>query len=56
MIAKSLKIRNIFPNAKDGLFTKICQDILASETSRVGSRSSQEKVKEAVAELVIKHC
>lgn len=56
MIAKSLKLRGISPSSKNGLFTKMCQDILASETSRVGSRSGQMKVKEAVSELVPKYC
>jgi len=56
MIAKALKLKGISPSAKNGLFTKMCQDILASETSRVGSRSSQVKVKEAVGQLVTKYC
>jgi len=56
MIAKALKLKGLSPSAKNGLFTKMCQDILASETSRVGSRSSQVKVKEAVGQLVTKYC
>jgi len=56
MIAKSLKVKGISPSTKNGLFTTMCQDILASETSRVGSKSSQAKVKEAVGELVTKYC
>jgi gas vesicle protein GvpN len=55
MIAKALKLKGISPST-DGLFTEMCQDILASETSRVGSRSSQARVKEAVGELVTKYC
>jgi len=34
----------------------ICQDILASETSRVGSKTNQAKVKEEVNEQVKKYC
>ncbi len=56
MIAKALKLKGLPASAKNGLFTQMCQDILASETSRVGSRSSQVKVKEAVRELVTKYC
>ena len=32
----------------------MCQDILASETSRVGSKTNQDRVKEIVRELVAK--
>ncbi len=56
MIARSLKLKGVPASAKNGLFAQMCQDILASETSRVGSKSSQEKVKEAVRELVPKYC
>jgi nitric oxide reductase NorQ protein len=56
MIAKSLKVKGIPASDKNGLFTQMCQDVLASETSRVGSKSSQTKVKETVRELVTKYC
>ena len=52
MIAKTFKIT---PSSKNGVFTQICQDILASETSRVGSKTNQTKVKEIVKELIEKH-
>jgi propanediol utilization protein len=32
----------------------MCEDILASETSRVGSKTNQDRVKEIVKELVAK--
>jgi hypothetical protein len=32
----------------------MCEDILASETSRVGSKTNQNRVKEIVSELVAK--
>jgi hypothetical protein len=54
MIAKTLKVRAISPGKSNGAFTQICQDILSSETSRVGSKTNQAKVKETVKELVEK--
>jgi nitric oxide reductase NorQ protein len=54
MIAKTLKVRNLTPVRASGIFMQMCQDILASETSRVGSKTNQNKVKEIVKELVIK--
>lgn len=56
MIAKTLKVLNITPSKSNGTFMQICQDILASETSRVGSKTNQSRVKEIVRELVEKHC
>ena len=53
MIAKTLKGQNLTPSNSDG-FLKMCQDILASETSRVGSKTNQTKVKEVVKGLVEK--
>jgi gas vesicle protein GvpN len=53
MIAKTLKVQNLTPSHSDG-FLKICQDILASETSRVGSKTNQARVKEVVKGLVEK--
>jgi nitric oxide reductase NorQ protein len=54
MIAKTLKVRNLTPVRAGGFFMQMCQDILASETSRVGSKTNQSKVKEIVKELVTK--
>lgn len=56
MVAKILKVQNITPTKANGAFMQICQDILASETSRVGSKTNQARVKEIVKELVEKHC
>jgi len=53
MIAKTLKGQNLTPSNSNG-FMQTCQDILASETSRVGSKTNQTKVKEVVKELVKK--
>jgi gas vesicle protein GvpN len=56
MIAKTIKVQNITPIKSNGLFRVICQDILASETSRVGSKTNQARVKEEVNEQVKKYC
>ena len=53
MIAKTLKVQNKTPSHSEA-FLKMCQDILASETSRVGSKTNQDRVKEIVKELVEK--
>jgi gas vesicle protein GvpN len=54
MIAKTLKVRKLTPLRADNVFMQMCQDILASETSRVGSKTNQDRVKQVVRELVIK--
>jgi len=56
MIAKTLKVRSIVPEYGKGIFLQICQDILASETSRVGSKTNQDKIKDLVRQLVERHC
>ena len=53
MIAKTLKVYNTSPSHSEA-FLKMCQDILASETSRVGSKTNQSRVKEIVKGLVEK--
>jgi len=55
MIARTLKIQNLSPSQSNGAFVQICQDILASETSRVGSKTNQERIKELVKEFVQKN-
>jgi nitric oxide reductase NorQ protein len=54
MIAKTLKIRGLTPVSANGIFTQMCEDILASETSRVGSKTNQNRVKDVVRGLVEK--
>jgi hypothetical protein len=56
MIANTLGVQGINPTKSNSTFVAICQDILASETSRVGSKTNQARVKEIVSELVRKHC
>jgi nitric oxide reductase NorQ protein len=52
MIARTCKSLSIYPSRGGILFGEICQDILASQTSRVGSKTNQNKVKEIVRSLV----
>jgi len=56
MIAKTLKIRKAAVNKNDQIFRQTCMDILASETSRIGSKTNQDKVKEVISELIDQHC
>jgi nitric oxide reductase NorQ protein len=53
MIAKTLKVQKLTPAGANKVFMQMCQDILASETSRVGSKTNQDRVKQIVRELVI---
>jgi nitric oxide reductase NorQ protein len=52
MIAKTLKVQKLTPFKANKVFMQMCQDILASETSRVGSKTNQDRVKQIVRELV----
>jgi nitric oxide reductase NorQ protein len=56
MIAKTLATINATPSKNNEMFRLICQDILTSETSRVGSKTNQEKVRLIVNELIDKSC
>ena len=56
MIAKTLATINATPSKNNEMFRLICQDILTSETSRVGSKTNQEKVRLIVNELIDKNC
>ncbi len=56
MIAKSLLVLNGHVQGSSHLFQQVCQDILASETSRVGSKSNQAKVRELVKKFVKRYC
>lgn len=55
MIARSLN-NGCKVSAHDPKFVTICKDILASETSRLGTKAHAEKVKALVAKLIKKHC
>lgn len=56
MIAKTLATLNLSPSKNNEMFRLICQDILTSETSRVGSKTNQEKVRVIVNELIDQNC
>lgn len=48
--------KTIRTHAGDPLFAKICLDILSSETSRIGSKTTSNKVKEIVKRAIKKYC
>ena len=56
MIGKTIKIRKAAVDKNDQVFRQTCMDILASETSRIGSKTNQERVKEVIGELIEQHC
>jgi len=56
MIAKTLKIRKVPVDKNDQIFRQTCMDILASETSRIGSKTNQDRVKEVIGELINQYC
>ncbi|UZJ41185.1 gas vesicle protein GvpN [Prosthecochloris sp. SCSIO W1101] len=52
MIARTLKQLALKPDSNKALFEEICQDILSSATSRVGSKTNQKRVRKMVADLI----
>ncbi|MGB4782940.1 gas vesicle protein GvpN [Candidatus Methylomirabilis sp.] len=56
MIAKSLAAMNGHVKGSSAIFQQVCQDILASETSRVGSKNNQAKIRSLVKKCVTQHC
>lgn len=56
MISKTLATLNIRPSKMNEMFRLICQDILTSETSRIGSKTNQEKVGLIVNDLIDLNC
>ncbi|MCL3782180.1 gas vesicle protein GvpN [Prolixibacteraceae bacterium JC049] len=52
MIAKTLNTLNTTPSESQMVFRRICQDILTSETSRIGSKTNQDRVRNLVEELI----
>ena len=56
MVAKALKVQNGAVYAQNGLFRQLCLDILASESTRVGSKAQTARVKEVVSQLIDQHC
>ena len=55
MIAKTIKVQNASTFKNNKTFILACEDILTSETSRVGSKTNQSKVKELVVALIGKY-
>ena len=55
-IAKTLRVRKAAVSKDDEIFRQTCMDILASETSRIGSKSNQDRVREAIGELINQYC
>ena len=56
MIAKTLQVRKASVDKNDKIFRQTCMDILASETSRIGSKTSQDKVKVVIGKLIDQYC
>lgn len=56
MIAKTLAARHTSVDKDDPLFRQICMDILASETSRIGTAGGQARVREVISELIDQNC
>lgn len=55
-IAKSLKVSGGKVSASDSMFRQLIHDILASETTRFGSKTHYKKVAEIIDKLIEKHC
>ena len=56
VVAKALKVQNGSVHAKNELFAQLCLDILASESTRVGSKAQAARVKEVVDQLIDQYC
>ena len=55
MIAKTMATLETTPSESKELFTTICQDILSSETSRIGSKTNQNRVRVIVKDLILQY-
>ncbi|MDY7030756.1 MAG: hypothetical protein SVY10_02470 [Thermodesulfobacteriota bacterium] len=56
MIAKTLRVRDSSVDKDDEIFKEICMEVLASETSRIGSRTNQERVRKDIVGLINEYC
>lgn len=56
MLAKSIKTNGGTVSASSRIFCQLAQDILASETTRLGSQDHHHKVKKIVGKLITKYC
>jgi len=55
MIANTMRVMKLTPSKSIEMLATICQDILASETSRVGSKTNQNRVKKIIRDLVVEN-
>ena len=55
MIARTLAVMEMLPSKANTHFRTICQEILTSETSRIGSKTNQDRVRLIVDELIEKY-
>jgi len=55
MIARTMSVMNTTPSQSNEVFRRVCQDILTSETSRIGSKTNQERVRELVDQMIDKY-
>lgn len=56
MIAKAIKVSEAEAIGTNIIFRRICEDVLSSETSRLGEKTTQEKVRKIVNELIDRYC
>lgn len=56
MIAKAIKASGAHVTGTDMVFRRICEDVLSSETSRLGEKTTQEKVRGIVNQLINRYC
>jgi len=56
MIGKTLKVRSAVVSKDNPIFRETALEILTSETSRVGSRTHQAKVRDVIKGLIDKYC
>ena len=56
MIGKTLQVRKGAVSKDNSIFKETALEILTSETSRIGSKIHQEKVKQVLVDLINKYC
>ncbi len=56
MIAKAIKASGAEAIGTNLIFRRICEDVLSSETSRLGEKTTQQKVKKIVNGLINRYC
>ena len=56
MVAKAATVQGCSISSRDNMFRQLCLDILASESSRVGSKDQTSRVKAVLTELIDRCC